>query len=105
MAFNIQTFKTRALTAIVFVVVMLIGLLWSKWSYLILISIIHGGCWLEYQKLVVLIDPEYRKINPLHKYGVILIGWGILLWMAGANFSILNINMYIKINCNHFNFL
>ena len=95
MAFNLQTFKTRALTAIVFVVVMLIGILWSKWSYLILISIIHGGCWLEYQKLVGLLDPDYTQIKPLHKYGVIILGWGILLWMAGANYALLNINMAV----------
>jgi hypothetical protein len=33
MAFNLQTFKTRALTAVVFVLVMLAGLLWNQWSF------------------------------------------------------------------------
>jgi phosphatidate cytidylyltransferase len=52
MALNIATFKTRALTALIFVVVMLTGLLWNFWSFLILFTVIHFGCWLEYLKLV-----------------------------------------------------
>jgi phosphatidate cytidylyltransferase len=82
MAFNLQTFKTRALTAVIFVVVMLAGLFWSKWSFLILFSIIHFGCWLEYQKLVGLIDPVYTSIGTAHRYGIVFAGWGIMLSMA-----------------------
>jgi phosphatidate cytidylyltransferase len=52
LALNIQTFKTRALTALLFVVVMLVGLLWNFWSFLILFTVIHFGCWFEYLKLV-----------------------------------------------------
>lgn len=86
MAFNLQTFKTRALTAIIFAIVMLAGLLYNHWSFLALFSIIHFGCWIEYQKLVGLIDTDYQKINPLHKYGVILVGWGIMLWMTNSSY-------------------
>jgi phosphatidate cytidylyltransferase len=82
MPFDFQTFKTRALTAILFVVVMLAGLLYNWWSFLLLFSVIHFGCWVEYQKLVALIDPAYKTIKPLHKYGVMLIGWGAMLWMV-----------------------
>lgn len=57
MAFDSQTFKTRALTSIVFVIVMLAGLLWNRWSFIILFTIIHFGCWYEFAKLV-------KKINP-----------------------------------------
>lgn len=57
MAFNLQAFKTRALTAIVFVVIMLVGLLWNWISFMILFIIIHLGCWIEYIKLL-------KKINP-----------------------------------------
>ena len=60
MAFNFQTFRTRALTAVVFVLVMLFGLLWSQWSFLLLFSVIHFGCWVEYQRLIKLIDPDYK---------------------------------------------
>ena len=67
MAFNIQTFKTRTLTAIVFAVIMLSGLLINQWTFLILFSIIHIGCWIEYFKLVGLIDSDYVQINSIHK--------------------------------------
>lgn len=62
MAFNIQTFKTRAITALLFVVVMLTGLLWNFWSFLILFTVIHFGCWFEFVKLM-------KKIYA-GKYGV-----------------------------------
>ena len=52
MAFNLQTFKTRAITAILFAVVMLLGLLWNKWSLILLFSAINFGCWWEYFILV-----------------------------------------------------
>lgn len=52
MAFNLQTFKTRALTALLFVVVMLVGLLWNFWSFVALFTLIHFGCWYEFVKLM-----------------------------------------------------
>ncbi len=88
MAFNVQTFKTRALTAFFFVVIMLIGLLWNHWSFFILFTIIHFGCWVEYQKLVGLIDPEYQKINAVHRYGIMIAGFAFMLFMTGEAFSI-----------------
>jgi len=85
MAFNLQTFKTRSLTAIVFVVVMLAGLFINFYSFLILFSIIHFGCWLEYEKLVGVIDPSYKKISSFHKYGIILLGWSLMLCASDNN--------------------
>lgn len=82
MAFNLQTFKIRASTAVVFVVIMITGLLWNHWSFFILFSIIHFGCWIEYQKLVGLIDRQYQNISPLHKYGFMLAGWAFMLLMT-----------------------
>jgi phosphatidate cytidylyltransferase len=82
MAFNAQTFKTRALTAIVFVAVMLAGLLWNKWSFFILFSVIHFGCWLEYQKLISKFNPDYNKAIPVHRYGIMIAGWCILLFFT-----------------------
>jgi len=52
LALNIEIFKTRALTALLFVIVMLTGLLWNLWSFLLLFTIIHFGCWYEFVKLV-----------------------------------------------------
>ncbi|MCW3086638.1 MAG: Phosphatidate cytidylyltransferase [Sediminibacterium sp.] len=94
MAFNFQAFKTRALTAIVFVLVMLGGLLWNEWSFLILFSVIHFGCWTEYQKLVGLIDPDYQKLTPFHHYGIMLAGWGAMLWMTDDNYQLFGIPLH-----------
>lgn len=52
---NMQTLKTRALTALVFVIIMLGGLFWNFWSFLLLFSIIHIGCWYEFTQLTQLI--------------------------------------------------
>lgn len=52
MPFNVSVFKTRALTAIVFVLVMFAGLFWNAWSYIALFLIIHFGCWYEYFRLM-----------------------------------------------------
>ena len=79
MAFNIATFKTRALTAIVFVVVMLSGLLWNEWSFFVLFSLIHFGCWIEYFKLMNIINPDYQKISSFHRNSLMLLGWSIML--------------------------
>lgn len=94
MAFNWQTFKTRTLTAIIFAAVMLVGLLWNHWSFFILFSIIHFGCWVEYQKLVALIDPGYKEITPFHKYGVMLAGWCLMLWFTGEAYQIFGIHLH-----------
>jgi len=93
MAFNWQTFRTRALTAVVFVLVMLAGLLWNQWSFLTLFSVIHFGCWIEYQKLVGLIDTGYRQITPLHKYSIMLAGWGFMLWMVDDSYRIAGLSL------------
>lgn len=86
MAFNLQTFKTRALTAVVFVLVMLTCLLWNQWSFLVLFSVVHFGCWVEYQKLVGLIDADYQQIGPFHRYGIMLSGWGFVLWKTSNSY-------------------
>jgi phosphatidate cytidylyltransferase len=88
MAFNLATFKTRSLTAVVFVIVMVAGLVLNNWSFFILFSIIHFGCWFEYQKLVGLIDKEYAFISPVHKYGVMLAGWCVMLSFTNEEFYI-----------------
>lgn len=95
MAFNYQTFRTRALTAIVFVVVMMGGLLWNQWSFLVLFSIIHMGCWLEYKTLIAKIDPRYTDISSAHLGGAILAGTGFICWMTDETFVIGNTQLNI----------
>ena len=56
MALNIQTFKTRTLTAIVFAMVMVGGIFFNGILFLVLCSFIAIGCFWEYLKLS-------RKIN------------------------------------------
>jgi phosphatidate cytidylyltransferase len=51
MAFNRKVFSQRAITAFFFVAVMLTALCWSDWSFLLLVIVIHAGCWVEYQQL------------------------------------------------------
>ena len=94
MAFNWQSFKTRTFTAAIFVVVMLTGLLWNHWSFFILFSIIHFGCWMEYQRLVALIDKNYASITPFHKYGVMIAGWCIMLYFTGDAYNIFGLRLH-----------
>ena len=93
MALNLATLKTRTLTAAVFVVVMLAGLLWSQWSFFILFSVVHFGCWAEYQQLLAKIDPNYAQITPFHKYGVRIAGWCIMLYLAGSDLRLFDIHL------------
>ena len=55
MAINIDTLKTRALTALIFVAVMMAGLLWNQWTFLTLFTLVHFGCWYEFIKIIRLI--------------------------------------------------
>jgi phosphatidate cytidylyltransferase len=56
LAINIQTFKTRTLTALIFVIVMLAGLFINAWSFIALFLFIMAGCLYEFVKIL-------RKIN------------------------------------------
>jgi phosphatidate cytidylyltransferase len=77
MTFNFATFKTRALTSVVFVLVMLAGLLWNACSFIILFTIIHFGCWYEFVKLMMKIKPvTYKYFLPA---GLLYITLPILL--------------------------
>lgn len=79
MAINIETLKTRSLTAVVFVAVMLVGLLWNQWSFIALFTIVHFGCWYEFVKLMKKIYGErYLKYCLL---GLIYITMPILMFV------------------------
>jgi len=87
MAIQAVNFRTRALTSLFFVAVMLFGLLWNTWSFFILFSIIHFGCWYEYQKLLAKIDTSYTEISSFQKYGVMIAGWCIMMYCARPGFA------------------
>jgi phosphatidate cytidylyltransferase len=91
-AFNFQTFKTRALTALLFVAVMLTGLLWDFWSFLILFTIIHFGCWFEYLRLV---EKIYSiKIDIVIKWFFAICGF-TLMFVVGVQHIYYDVSMAI----------
>ena len=81
MALDKKVFATRAKTALIYVAVMLTGLLWNEWSFFILFSFVHFGCWYEYQKLSVLIDPSFNNQTMAQQFYFPIYGWG---WMLMA---------------------
>jgi phosphatidate cytidylyltransferase len=95
MALNRQTFRVRTLTAIVFAVVMLGGLLWNQWSFFILFSVIHFGCWIEYQKLISRISPDYNKITPVHQYGIMIAGWCMMLYFTNHQLQLFGLDLSV----------
>jgi phosphatidate cytidylyltransferase len=86
MTLNRQAFKTRTVTAIVFAAVMLLGLLWNQWSFLLLFSVIHFGCWWEYLKLT---EKIYKQTFHIYtKFGLMVMGYGWMLWFCGPMYHI-----------------
>jgi phosphatidate cytidylyltransferase len=83
MAFNKEVFRTRALTAIVFAAIMLTGLLWNGWTFFLLFSIVHFGCWHEFRKLMSIIEPEYAKTGDDHFTLVSMAGWLLMIASSG----------------------
>lgn len=81
MSMNWTTFRTRSITALFFVVIMLSGLLWNEWSFFILFSFVHAGCWIEYHRLNKKIVVSYSKLHILFHAGLLLTGWGFCFWM------------------------
>ena len=86
MALNKEVFRTRAISAVVFVVIMLAGLLWNHWSFLVLFTIIHFGCWWEYINLIEKIHGVV--INRFIRFGFMFSGFGIVLSFCGEAFAI-----------------
>ena len=91
MPFNWKTFQTRTLTAIIFAAVMLTGLLWNHWSFLVLFSIIHFGCWWEYFNLLEKI--QNRSYHLIVRFGFMLLGFSIILVFCGKSFTIMGYNI------------
>jgi phosphatidate cytidylyltransferase len=92
LALNIQTFKTRALTALLFVAVMLTGLLWNWQSFLILFTVIHFGCWYEFVKLMKKIYAE--KYLPYCLLGLLYITMPMLMITSLAlEYGVYAVNM------------
>jgi phosphatidate cytidylyltransferase len=96
MAFDTKTFQTRTLTALVFAAEMLVGLQWKQWSFFILFSIIHFGCWNEFIKLLKKIDPDNYKLKSLSGLLYITLPVVLVIWMRVNNFNFKSDN-YLKV--------
>ena len=94
MALNQQVFKTRTLTAIIFVLVMLAGLLINKWTFTILFFVIHWGCWTEFDALYKKTSPQYGQADPRMTSLPRLIGSGFLLYCLPKHYAILGVEVY-----------
>ena len=80
---------------------MLTGLLWNEWSFFILFSIVHFGCWHEYDKLVTLINPPIGSDGRLLKICFSLMGWGLMMVASAGSlslfgFSFMDIGIWIS---------
>jgi phosphatidate cytidylyltransferase len=65
---------------------MLTGLLGGKYLFFLLFSFIHFGCWIEYQRLISKIDPDYAGISSFHRYGIMIAGWCLMLNFTSDEF-------------------
>lgn len=102
MTLNKKTFQTRTLTAIIFALVMLGGLLINQWTFYILFFVIHWGCWNEFIQLCGQINPVYDSAHKNSKNAVILIGTGFLLYclpheLAINQFKVFHIGIIIML--------
>ncbi|MEI8141333.1 MAG: phosphatidate cytidylyltransferase [Chitinophagia bacterium] len=88
MAFNFSVFKVRALSAIVFVCIMLAGLLFNNWSYFALFLVIQVGCLYEYQKLMRIIFPSYNQISKMHQLGALVVGTLMMTSLAPTDIAL-----------------
>ena len=78
MPFNLHIFRIRTLTAVVFALIMLSGLILNGTAFLILFTLVHFGCFYEFVKLLKKITPsDYISRLPL---GVLYITLPIILF-------------------------
>jgi phosphatidate cytidylyltransferase len=94
MGLNLSVFRVRALSAIVFVAIMLAGLFWNTWSFILLFTVIATGCLFEYQKLFYLIVPNYKNSSFLHQKGLILLGVGIMFLHLPKRIELLGVSLH-----------
>ena len=67
-------------------IVMFIGLIWNRWSFLLLFSVIHFGCWSEYLRLTEKIHKTTFHIYT--KLGWMVMGYGLMLFFCGPWYQI-----------------
>jgi phosphatidate cytidylyltransferase len=91
MAMNWITFKKRVITAVIFVVVMLLGLLTNEWMFFIVFSIVHFGCWIEFHQLMKRIFPNYQAVTLFQHGAIMFIGWIFMCFATSGHLKIGNV--------------
>ncbi|TAM96013.1 MAG: phosphatidate cytidylyltransferase, partial [Chitinophagaceae bacterium] len=86
-----KTFYTRAISAFIFGIIMLGGILWNEASFFILFLIIALGCTREYFTLVENIDPGYLQVSSWHRPCVYLLVVAVFFLFSGTHFQIVYI--------------
>jgi phosphatidate cytidylyltransferase len=79
MALDVQTFKTRSLTAVVFAALVVTGLCWNIYSFITLCLLILVGCLVEFYQLNRLIHTPGRIIRLFIPLVYLLLPIGLLL--------------------------
>lgn len=80
MAINPASFKTRTVSSLAFVLIMLAGVLINQWTFYFLFLVIHCAGWLELQKLFARINPEYFYVMPALRSMPVIFGTGLMLY-------------------------
>src|ERR1035438_1214159 len=99
MALDSKTFKTRTLSAIVFVVLMLSGLFINQWSFIGLFLLVHFGCWYEFLKLIKKIYFGSYKLRSLLGLPYISVPVALLIYMRVRTGLFINDNLLLVIPC------
>jgi phosphatidate cytidylyltransferase len=60
--------------------------LWNQWSFLVLFSVIHFGCWWEYLRLTEKI--HNTTFHFYTKLGLMLMGYGLMIWFCGPSLQL-----------------
>lgn len=84
MGFNKATFATRAVSAIVFAGIMLVGFFVHQWSFYLLFLLIHILAWREYQQLISKITPSYAYTPKIFRAMPIVFGCGFMCYCIQA---------------------
>jgi phosphatidate cytidylyltransferase len=73
---------------------MLTGIIYNQWSYFILFTLIHFGCWLEYQRMIGFVESDYKQISSFHRNNVMLLGWCFMLLNTNETYQINHISLH-----------
>lgn len=95
MALNTSTFKTRALSAVIFVIIVLGGLFINQWSFYLLFLVVHCGCWFEYLRLAGRISPIFAQASPRFKMASMTLGIGFLFSCIDSTLSIFSLTRMV----------